>query len=149
MSKTMAVGVVPITDYHCMAVQAAEAFTKMGHGILDPHDFPAGVLGDVKDFWNSVLDEARNRVFGIIPKNPPAAIQNYVYASDVLRRSALEPGGIFLSIEAATETEITLILLGYFIQHFEDIGSRINTEDNGWIWRAAAFFKKFAEMSAE
>ncbi len=88
-NDTTLVGVVPVSQYHCMAIQAAEVLSRIAKGELPAKDFPKGVLHDIKAFLGSATEEAKYQLYGRFPSNPSASMRNRRYAVDALHASGI------------------------------------------------------------
>ncbi|MDE2019017.1 MAG: hypothetical protein KGJ13_01570 [Patescibacteria group bacterium] len=140
MSKTMTVGVVPIQHWHYMASMAEMNFEDVARGVFGPGDFPRGIATDISNFFDSVAEAIYQKLFGIVPSNPPASLQNYIYAKDALGNSMIPPG-IFQISDAA----IILLLFIEFFRHARCGG--FTPESREMAGRLSVFFGSLARMA--
>jgi hypothetical protein len=87
MSQTISVGVVGPSHWAYMATVMAECLEEVAkNDRVSPNAIPVGVYHDALRFSDLALQATRASV----PDNPPASLNAYVIASDVLRRSSQE-----------------------------------------------------------
>jgi hypothetical protein len=87
MSQTISVDVVGPSHWAYMATVMAECLDEIAKtNRVSPNLVPAGVYQDALEFAQLAVQATRTSV----PDNPPASLNAYVIASDVLRQSSQE-----------------------------------------------------------
>jgi hypothetical protein len=82
MSMTHSIGVVGPSHWSYMAGVLSERLEKaIDHGVIEPNTIPRGVHRDAQEFFRLILQAFG----GVPPENPPASMNAFVIASDVMR----------------------------------------------------------------
>ena len=85
MSQTISIGVVGPSHWSYMATVMSERLARAVHTKkLSPSDIPVGVYRDAVEFANLALQAAK----GGLPDNPPASMNAYVIAADLVRSTS-------------------------------------------------------------
>jgi hypothetical protein len=135
MSETIAVGVVPAWHWESIAVQARGALLKIANGDLEAKDFPRGVMFDARAFLDSALEEAKYRLYGKTPSNPPASLNNYLYAM-----VAFGVMGCPLTGMPLWYPDLELLVLAQFIHDLDEPPHQLTDEERQMASKAAQFF---------
>jgi hypothetical protein len=85
MSQTISIGVVGPSHWTYMATVMAQRLEKVANaGCFGPDAIPLGVSYDAREFFDLALQAARD----VPPANPPASVNAYAIAADLVRASS-------------------------------------------------------------
>ena len=90
MSQTISVGVVGPSHWAYMAAVMAECLEKIAQtNRIEPNQAPLGVYYDAVEFSRLALQATGK----LLPDNPPASINAYMIAADLMRKSSVDLSG--------------------------------------------------------
>ena len=144
MSETISVGVVPVGNWHCMAVQMAESLRRVADGTLALKDFPGGALLDAAKFFASVREEVLHALLGRTPSNPPASISNWRFAADAYAATA---NTLAIDETCYGDQFHALLLFSHFIELLRN-PHELTAREAMIAAEAANFFEKLAQMGS-
>jgi hypothetical protein len=130
MSSSPTIGIMSCSQLAYLAKVAANLLKEISSGKMDATVFPRGILADMKVFLNSAAEEAKYRIFGKMPSNPPAAITHYLHAVEAMTLQ-----------NALTSSGETLVLISLFINDLDGDPHAFSMEEMRYAGYVADFFE--------
>lgn len=136
MSQTISVGVVGASHWTYMATVMAERLDEAYRtNRIVAGSIPAGVYRDALAFSQLALQATGSSV----PDNPPASLNAYVIASDVLRHSSHEP------FPTSEDVNSQLQRYGTFLRSLSNASREVSSAERETLESLVAFFQCLKE----